>query len=319
MSLAFETGHEKESYIFSKFQEFLVQEDKKYSTMEEYLARFEIFRKNYERMEAFTLSEDKTYSVGINKFSDMTPQEFRRTYLNLNINILDTLKAQSGLHTIEEFTAPEAHDWREHGAVSKVKDQGSCGSCWAFSTVGNLEGVHYLKHKTLTLFSEQQLVDCDKRDQGCEGGLMANAYEYLIHESKGIVTQEEYKYTGRGGNCKAKDLSGLMISGYKFAPSQDEEEIKEFLYTTGPLAIALNADTLMFYREGIINDSAAECDPEGLNHGVTLVGYGSENGQDFWIVKNSWGPTWGEKGYFRMARGKGTCGVNTYVCSATLE
>lgn len=317
--MAFEAGHDKESYIFSRFQEFLKKENKKYSSVEEYMARFQIFKNNYIKMENFSVDSQRTYSVGINKFADMTPQEFRRTYLNLNINLLNVLKAKSeGLTFSDE--APESHDWRKEGAVGPVKDQGACGSCWAFSTVGNLEGLNFIKNKKFVQYSEQQLVDCDKsKDQGCNGGLMENAFDYL-KTNGGIEKSTDYKYTGRDGSCKFdKTKSALSVSGFVFAKSQDENEIKSFLFSTGPLAIALNADTLQFYNGGIIDADASECDPQGINHGVTMVGYGSENGQDYWIVKNSWGSNWGEQGYFRMARGKGTCGINTYVVSATLQ
>lgn len=316
---AHEHVHEKDSYIFSRFQEFLKKENKKYSSVEEYMARFKIFKSNYLKMESFTVDSEKSYSVGINKFADMTPQEFRRSYLNLDIKVVDTLKSKSeGLTFTTD--APAEWDWRKEGAVGPVKDQGQCGSCWAFSTVGNLEGLYYIKNKNFVQFAEQQLVDCDKdQDQGCNGGLMENAFKY-IESAGGLEKSTDYKYTARDGTCKfSTTKAAVQVSSYVFAKSQDEEDIKNFLYSTGPLAIALNADTLQFYDGGIIDADASECDPQGINHGVTLVGYGSENGKDFWIVKNSWGNGWGEQGFFRMARGKGTCGVNTYVVSAVLQ
>lgn len=320
--LAFEPGHQKESYVFSKFQEFLKRENKKYNTVEEYMGRFKIFRNNYEKLEAFTLNRDSTtsHSMGITKFFDMTPAEFRRTYLNLKISVLDTIKAEGEALTFSESTAPDSFDWRASGAVGPVKNQGSCGSCWAFSAVGNLEGINQIANKEFVQYSEQQLVDCDHEgDEGCNGGLMENAFKYL-KKAGGIMKSSDYNYTARGGSCKFnKDKAALKITGNVFAKSQDEEEIKEFLFTTGPLAIAINADPLQFYEEGIIEADESECDPQGLNHGVTLVGYGSKNGQDYWIIKNSWGEGWGEKGYARFARGKGTCGINTYVISAKLH
>jgi len=315
----FEHVHEKDSYIFSRFQEFLKKENKKYSSVEEYMARFKIFKSNYLKMESFTVDSEKSYSVGINKFADMTAQEFRRSYLNLDIKVVDTLKSKSeGLTFTTD--APAEWDWRKEGAVGPVKNQGMCGSCWAFSTVGNIEGLYYIKNKSFVQFAEQQLVDCDKdKDQGCNGGLMENAFKY-IESAGGLEKSSDYKYTGRDGTCKfATTKAAVQVSSYVFAKSQDEEDIKNFLYSTGPLAIALNADTLQFYDGGIIDADASECDPQGINHGVTLVGYGSENGKDFWIVKNSWGANWGEQGFFRMARGKGTCGVNSYVVSAVLQ
>lgn len=320
LAMTFEPGHEKESYIFARFQEFLKKENKKYSTVEEYMARFKVFESNYLKLESFSInpSTKRKHSVALNKFADMTPQEFRRTYLNLDIKLVDVLRAQSENLRFTE-AAPASFDWRDQGAVGPVKDQGACGSCWAFSTVGNLEGLNYIKNKQLVQFSEQQLVDCDKVDSGCNGGLMENAYNYL-KSAGGIMKQADYKYTGRDGTCKfVKSKAALQVTGFTFAASQDEEEIKSFLASTGPLAIALNADPLQFYDGGIIDADASECDPQGLNHGVTLVGYGSENGTDYWVVKNSWGTGWGENGYFRISRGKGTCGVNTYVVSANLQ
>jgi C1A family cysteine protease len=312
-------AHEKDSYIFGRFQEFTVKHNKKYSSIEETVARFKVFQSNYARLESFSLNSDRTYSVGINKFADMTPQEFRKTYRNLDINMLNVEKAKSEGLTFSE-AAPESHDWRKEGAVGPVKDQGQCGSCWAFSTVGNLEGLNYIKTKKFVQFAEQQLVDCDKgQDQGCNGGLMENAFAYL-KTAGGLEKSSDYKYTARDGTCKFdKSKSAIQVTGSVFAKSQDEEEIKSFLYSTGPLAIAINAEPLQFYNGGIIDADANECDPQSLDHGVTLVGYGSENGQDYWIVRNSWGSGWGEEGYFRFARGKGTCGVNTYVISATLQ
>jgi cathepsin F len=321
LALSYEPGHSKESYIFSKFQEFILNHNKKYSTMEEYMERFKIFKNNYERMEAYQISPDneQTFNLGITKFSDMTPQEFRNTYLNLRITLKDIIKGKSKLSFLQQNDAPASYDWRDHGAVGPVKDQGSCGSCWAFSTVVNLEGLNYIKNKNFQQFSEQQLVDCDKVDEGCNGGLMENAFEYL-KENGGIELSKDYPYKGYGQRCKFdKSKSALKVTGFHFSPSEDEETIKQMLYSTGPLSVALNADVLQFYNGGIIDYDANECDPQGLNHGVAIVGYGSDNGNDYWIVKNSWGSRWGEKGYFRIARGKGTCGINTHVVTAELE
>lgn len=319
--LAFEPGHEKESYIFGKFQEFLKKENKKYTTVEEYMARFTIFQTNYKKLEAFTLSPDskaKSYTVGLNKFADMSAHQFKKTYRNLNIDLIHIIKKKAQALTFMLGNSPASWDWREHSAVGKVKDQGSCGSCWAFSTTSNLEGLYAIKNGKQISLSEQQLVDCDKIDSGCNGGLMENAYNY-IQKAGGIQLESDYKYTARGSSCKFDQKKvALNITGYTTV-SENEEEIKNFLQTTGPLAVALNAEPLQFYSGGIIDSDSSECDPQALDHAVTMVGYGSENGQDFWIIRNSWGSGWGENGYFRMARGQGTCGINTYVVSAKLQ
>jgi C1A family cysteine protease len=298
------------------------EQDKKYTNINEFMARYNTFKSNYEKLEAMTISSDSkvSHSVEMNKFSDMSFQEFRRTYLNLKISPVDIQKhsGKSFLTYLADPPAP-AFDWREKKVVGPVKDQGNCGSCWAFSTVGNLEGLHAIKTGDLVQYAEQQLVDCDKADDGCNGGLMENAFAY-IKEAGGIELQSDYKYKARDGQCKFDvKKAALKVTGFDVKADMNEEEMKALLVQTGPLAIALNADPLMFYSGGIVDASAEECDPEGLNHGVTLVGYGTENGQDFWIVKNSWSASWGEDGYFRMARGKGTCGINKYVSTAKLE
>ena len=323
LSLCFEPGHGKESYIFSKFQEFVETQNKKYSTIEEYLQRFKIFQNNYNKIERMQISPDSTpsFNLGITKFFDLTPQEFRNTYLNLKVSLNEIIHAKSHgqLALLEEGDVPASHDWRDHGAVGPVKDQGNCGSCWAFSTVANLEGLNFIKNKVFQQYSEQQLVDCDKVDQGCNGGLMENAIDY-IKNAGGIELSKDYPYKGTDGRCRFdQSKASLKVKAFRFAPSENEEDIKNMLFTTGPLSVALNADTLQFYRNGIVDYDANYCDPQGINHGVAIVGYGSENGKDYWIVKNSWGSSWGEKGFFRIARGKGTCGINTYVVSADLE
>ena len=226
----------------------------------------------------------------------------------------------------ETNAAPSSWDWREHGRVCSVKDQGSCGSCWAFSTMANLEGLYAAKKGECKHFSEQQLVDCDNTDSGCNGGLMEYAFTYL--KKIGCINlEEDYPYTGRKGTCKTNydKCIDMTVTGYKKLGSSystwspvDEGEVKEFLYETGPLAIALNADPLQNYVSGILDKTSAQCPTSGINHAVLLVGYGTAE-TDYWIVKNSWGKNWGESGYFRIRRGNGTCGVNCYITTATVS
>jgi len=196
-----------------------------------------------------------------------------------------------------------------------------CGSCWAFSAVGNIEGQLQIKKggKVIDL-SPQQLVDCDKVDEGCNGGLMDTAFDY-IKTAGGIQSSSDYPYSGSDSSCKFDvKKSVAKVNGYNFAGTEDEEQIKTILYQTGPLAIAINATPLQFYFWGIFNPWFQWlCDPEGLNHGVVIVGYGVDGSTKYWIVKNSWGSSWGESGFFRIIAGKGACGVNKYVISATLE
>jgi hypothetical protein len=213
---------------------------------------------------------------------------------------------------------PDSFDWRAQGAVGAVKNQGSCASCWAFTTTGNLEGLYFIKYGKLLSLSEQQLVDCDTNDNGCNGGMMDNAYTYL-QNAGGSLLESEYPYTGRKGQCRAYSPNGTVkVTGMIDAGTTDENYIKQMLYNIGPLGVVINASTLQYYTSGIFNVSPSSCPASGINHGVLLVGYGSENGVDYWIAKNSWGASWGEQGFFRIARGKGLCGINNHVVSAKI-
>ena len=311
-----------DTIMFQQFQKFIKKYHKRYASINEYLARFEVFKRNV--MAAFT--ENASYQTGITKFSDLTQQEFAKTYLNLNYDAMAVANFNPYVVQVKN-AAPDAWDWREKGYVSPVKDQGSCGSCWAFSTVGNLEGLYYKEKQTMVTLSEQMLVDCDTYDSGCNGGLMENTFTWL-KENGGIMTDTDYPYKGRKGTCQSDETKyvDMQITGYTKLGSGsstwdpvDEDEIKEFLYETGPLAVALNANPLQTYSSGILDKTSSQCPSSGINHAVTMVGYGTSSGTDYWIVKNSWGSSWGESGYFRIRRGNGTCGINCYITTATVE
>jgi len=260
--------------------------------------------------------------MGVTQFFDLSSEEFAQRYLNLNMSHLTQLKAKNAENVLQvpSEAAPEAFDWRVKGAVTGVKNQGMCGSCWAFSAMGNIEAIYQIKTGKSQRFSEQQLVDCDKVDEGCNGGLMENAYAYL-KEAGGINSEDDYPYKGSQKTCSYDATKSVAkVTGFNFAGTESEEDIKGILATTGPLAIAINATPLQFYFWGIFNPwFEFICSPNSLNHGVLLVGYGVEGTTQYWIVKNSWGSSWGEKGYFRIIGGKGACGLNKYVISATLE
>ena len=312
-----------DTIMFQQFQKFIKKYHKRYASINEYLARFEVFKRN--TMAAFESNE--SYQTGITKFSDLTYQEFAKIYLNLNYNALAVANFNPTIVKASN-AAPDAYDWRDQGYVSHVKDQGSCGSCWAFSTVGNLEGLYYKEKQTMVTLSEQMLVDCDTYDSGCNGGLMENTFTWL-KENGGIMTDTDYPYKGRKGTCQSDETKyvDMQITGYTKLGSGsstwdpvDEDEIKEFLYETGPLAVALNANPLQTYSSGILDKTSSQCPTSGMNHAVTMVGYGHDDSQDkdYWIVKNSWGKNWGEDGYFRIRRGTGCCGINCYITTATV-
>jgi len=200
--------------------------------------------------------------------------------------------------------------------VTPVKNQGQCGSCWAFSTTGSLEGAHFRQTGKLVSLSEQQLVDCSGKtgNEGCNGGLMDNAFEY-IKENGGLDTEQSYPYHAHNEKCHFnKKTIGATCSGFMDIESGDEDALKEAVATVGPVSIAIDVteDKFMFYKEGIFVDDECTNTRETLNHGVLAVGYGSNSTTDYWLVKNSWGESWGEAGYIRMARNlNNMCGIAT--------
>ena len=312
---------EMDTMLHNQFQKFIKKYNKKYSSVNEYLARFEVFKMNVMNL----YKESQKYKTGITKFSDLTQQEFAKIYLNLNYDAMAVANFNPA-HPSFSNAAPDSFDWRDKGLVTPVRDQGMCGSCWAFSTVANLEGLYYKLKGVAVDLSEQILVDCDTYDSACNGGLMEYAFQWI--KENGMETEEDYPYTGYKGSCKADPSKyiDMKVTGWKKLGSStstwspvDEEEIKEFLYETGPLAIALNANPLQTYSGGILDKTSSQCPVSGINHAVTLVGYGAESGVDYWIVKNSWGANWGENGYFRIRRGNGTCGINCYITTGTVS
>eukprot|EP00824_Muranothrix_gubernata_P020998 TRINITY_DN4297_c3_g1_i1.p1 TRINITY_DN4297_c3_g1~~TRINITY_DN4297_c3_g1_i1.p1 ORF type:complete len:329 (+),score=90.29 TRINITY_DN4297_c3_g1_i1:109-1095(+) len=296
--------------VRTNFKMFLANHGKVY-TEQEFATRMEIFHANLAKIDELN-DQDPTGVYGITQFADLTEAEFRSLYLTLDAHSfpqgLTALTAPPALKT------PDSWDWRDKGAVTDVKDQGQCGSCWAFSTTGNLEGLNYVKNNKLIPLSEQQLVDCDHLDSGCSGGLPSNAYQYV--EENGIESEEDYPYTARDENCKADpSKSVLRLTGWKQLPT-DEGDLSTWVAGNWPASIGINATPLQFYTGGIADPSS--CNPQQLNHGVLIVGYGTEAGKDFWIVKNSWGGAWGEQGYFRIIRGKGACGLNTMATTGLM-
>jgi cysteine peptidase B len=300
---------QREDETMFKFMKFVQENKKEYKTVEEFQTRYAIFKSNISN-----IGERESY----NRFADQSSEEFKGI-LNLNYKAIPAIKAVSEQY-VSKLTMgelPDTHDWREHKAVGPIKDQGQCGSCWAFSAIGNLEGLYAIKSGKQESFSEQLLVDCDDNgDEGCNGGLMDQAFEWLSKPGHGVELSKDYPYVGEDQTCelkKTKIFSGVKVQ--KFVDiNQNEEEIRKALYEHGPLSIAVDASDFQSYYDGILED----CDFGQLNHGVTLVGYGQEKNVKYWIIRNSWGSSWGEDGYIRLARGKGLCGMNQAVSTAVL-
>ncbi|KAG4934503.1 hypothetical protein JHK87_048505 [Glycine soja] len=304
------------------FASFKAKFAKTYATKEEHDHRFGVFKSNLRRARLHA-KLDPSAVHGVTKFSDLTPAEFRRQFLGLKPLRFPAHAQKAPILPTKDL--PKDFDWRDKGAVTKVKDQGACGSCWSFSTTGALEGAHYLATGELVSLSEQQLVDCDHVcdpeeygacDSGCNGGLMNNAFEYIL-QSGGVQKEKDYPYTGRDGTCKFdKTKVAATVSNYSVV-SLDEEQIAANLVKNGPLAVAINAVFMQTYVGGV---SCPYICGKHLDHGVLLVGYGEGayapirfKNKPYWIIKNSWGESWGENGYYKICRGRNVCGVDSMV------
>ena len=264
----------------------------------------------------------RTYELGHNQFSGMNRTEYLAWVRGPNptINLFAINPVASSSADLEVL--PASVDWTTKGAVTPVKDQGQCGSCWSFSTTGALEGAFAIKTGTLVSFSEQQLVDCDTlgnggRDHGCNGGFMDNAFAW-ISKNNGLCTETDYPYvsgvTKTAGTCQKSCKNVLQSDVAKYV---DVESASDLAMMGGlaqqPVSVAIEADEREFqlYKSGVF---IGKCGTN-LDHGVLAVGYGSDSGMDYYKVKNSWSTTWGEKGYIRLGRGagfnggQGQCGI----------
>lgn len=257
-----------------------------------------------------------TYYLKMNHLGDMLPEEFNSTLLG--VKQVGTWK-EDGQN--ELFFAPppndiipDSIDWRELGAVTPVKNQGLCGSCWAFSTTGAMEGQVFRKTGKLVSLSEQQLMDCsaDYNNNRCQGGLMDRAFNY-VKDVGGLESEDSYPYEERDGYCKFKPwkaVSGTEVKSFVSIEHGDLTALRYAVGKVGPISVAVSAgnSNFRFYGGGVFNGNG--CISFILDHGVLVVGYGSENGKDFWIIKNSWGQVWGEQGFMRLERNdKNLCGI----------
>ncbi|KAL5544034.1 hypothetical protein UlMin_007818 [Ulmus minor] len=285
-------------------------------SLDEKHKRFNVFKENLMHVHN-TNQKDKPYKLKLNKFADMTNHEFTSTYAGSKVKHHRMFKGSSrgaGSFMYEKVDrVPPSVDWRKKGAVNAVKDQGHCGSCWAFSTIAAVEGINHIKTNTLVSLSEQELVDCDTaQNEGCNGGLMDYAFEF-IKKKGGITTETSYPYAATDRACDASKANApaVSIDGHENVPANDEDALLKAA-AHQPVAVAIDAggSDFQFYSEGVFT---GQCGTE-LDHGVAVVGYGAAlDGTKYWTVRNSWGPEWGEEGYIRMQRDvsqkEGLCGI----------
>jgi len=287
----------------------------------EYERRLSIFAENVASIEQHN-AEGHGWTKAVNQFAHLSPQEFKEQYTGF-LSGVPKPSVEIPRLPFKRSLAPLADsvDWNKAGAVTPVKNQGSCGSCWAFSTTGSTEGAYYVANNELVSLSEQQLVSCDKVDQGCNGGLMDNAFKF-IEKNGGLCLESDYPYTsgaGATGTCKTSCTvqPGTEIKSFTdVSPSPQvtpaTEADMQAAVTQQPVSVAIEADqsAFQFYSGGVMSGSCGT----RLDHGVLVTGYGTDAGSDYWTVKNSWGGSWGEEGYIRIERGLssqkgGQCGV----------
>lgn len=339
------SGHKQKSsdieVLRKRFEGWTKRHGRIYKHSDEWEVRFSIYQANVQYIECKN-AQKNSYNLTDNKFADLTNEEFRSTYMGLRTRS----HSRTGFSYDEHGDLPESKDWRKEGAVTKVKNQGRCGNvsckykciafrcfemlfqfhhimqfilclhaggCWAFSAVAAIEGLHKIKSGKLVSLSEQELIDCDVEsdNQGCQGGLMETAFTFIINNG-GITTEKDYPYQGVDGTCDTEKTEhyAVSISGYEKVPADNEAKLKAAA-AHQPISVGIDAGGYSFqlYSEGVFSGICGR----QLNHAVTVVGYGEENRDKYWIVKNSWGSEWGESGYIRMKRDTfnkaGLCGI----------
>ncbi|XP_051991838.1 cathepsin S, ortholog 1 [Xyrauchen texanus] len=299
------------------------QHNKTYRDTREELYRRAVWEQNF--MYVLKHNEETaiglhTYTLGLDHLCDMTTDEVNALLNGLMEEDFPDVNVSFTPPTHPQLPLPARVNWIKQGMVSPVQNQGRCGSCWAFSAVGALEGQMKRKTGILVPLSSQNLMDCSVSlgNHGCKGGYLSRAFLYVI-QNKGIDSNSYYPYEHKQGECRYS-VTGRAgyCSGFKIVQHHNEAALQQAVANIGPVSVGINAKLASFqrYRSGIYNDP--KCSSKLVNHAVLVVGYGSENGQDYWLVKNSWGTAWGEKGFIRMARNKNQCGISRFAIYPTI-
>ena len=302
--------HKHANFVAPSFNHWASYYGKRYSASE-YDYRNSIFNTNvrniYKHNVAALHMDPPGWTMTVNKFADLTPSEFKRLY---SMNYTQDHRGHTNF-TVPVSALPASVDWTDKGVVTPVKDQGQCGSCWAFSATGAMEGAWAISKKQLFNLSEQELVDCSvpQGNQGCNGGLMDQAFQYVV-ANKGLATDAEYPYKATGPNTCVSETSVMTITSFSDVPANSETALTSAIVQQ-PVSVAVEADesVFQFYSGGVMTSACGT----NLDHGVLAVGYGTLGGKDYYKVKNSWGADWGMNGYILLGRGaygaKGQCGI----------
>jgi len=304
---------EKKANLQALWGNYKIAHAKNYATQAEHDMRYEIFQANHKFISEFP-SQTRGFTVAHNEYSDLTSQEFRARFNGLNITKQVNLRSPR-LTLKTKASIPTTWDWRTKGAVTPVKNQGQCGSCWSFSATGSMEGAWFIKKSKKVSLSEQNLIDCStaQGNEGCNGGLMDQAFQYVI-TNQGIDTEASYPYTATGPNaCQFNKANvAATMSAFHDVPSGSESSLLTAVYKT-PTSVAIDASqqSFQFYSGGVYNEPA--CSSTQLDHGVLAVGFGMyQSTTAYWLVKNSWGTSWGLNGYIMMSRNlNNQCGIAT--------
>jgi C1A family cysteine protease len=318
-AIAFASHEPVEPEIIEEFKKWKQERSRLYSSGKDDDNRLRIFAENYKKIKKMQ-SEDRPYTVGLNKFADMSTEEFEAAYLGTKPPKMRTSNTEV-LEATLTATLPSSVDWRTRNAVTPIKNQGYCGSCWSFSAIGAMEGLYALKYGILKNFAEQQLVDCSSSygNYGCNGGAMTSAFKYT--HDYGVELATAYPYEGTQSTCRYNSSKVVFKNlGWVSLTANDNVRLAAAV-ATRPVSAAVQADAsvFQFYTGGIIDGTACGT---SLNHGILIVGYGTENGKDYWIIKNSWGTSWGEGGYVRIAKNNstnspGVCGIAMWASYPT--
>lgn len=291
-----------------QFVSFMKAHNKTYASKDMF-TRFNVFKDNLAVIEKHN-SGSHSWTLGVTPFADLTQEEFKAQYLpGFPKEVLEEIRKRRPVNGTEpeEVTSPQAAlDWRTSGAVSAIRNQGQCGSCWAFAAVSAIESAYKIKKGTLKAMSEQNLVDCDKTDFGCDGGFPFRAYEWA-EKNGGLASRSAYPYTQTAGQCyTGRTKVSFTMNGHSDTSFGSETGLMSST-DIGPVAVGIQSNPYMNLYTGGVYSGACGRD---LDHAVVVVGYGSTSGgTPYWTVRNSWGTSWGESGYFRLVRNKDQCGI----------